>query len=432
MANQTKATGRNVYIVDGLRTPFIKFSGVPGPFSASDLSVNAGRPLLARQSFAPDAIDEVIVGCVNPSEKEANIARVIALRLGCGDKVPAFTVQRNCASGLQAIDNAFQSIQGGHSELVLAGGTEAMSRAPLLFPRSMAKWLGHFQKAKTIPMKLKTVAQFRPQNLVPVIALLQGLTDHVVNLNMGQTAEELAYLFDITRERMDQYAMNSHLRIIKAIENGEMDEVTPMFSYDGKVYEQDDGVRPSSTMEKLGKLKPAFEKFGKVTAGNSSQISDGAAWTILASEEAVERHRLPVLGKVVDIEWAALDPAVMGLGPVHAMTPLLQRNNLSLEDIDCVEINEAFAGQVLACVEAWDQTEYCQQALGLKDKVGRLSLEKLNPEGGAIAVGHPVGASGTRLPLHALKHLQHHQGKRALASLCIGGGQGGAVLLERV
>lgn len=423
---------REVFIVDGARTPFLKFKGVPGDFSASDLAVGAARPLLARQPFDAADFDQVIVGCVGPSEEEANIARIISLRLGCGDSVPAFTVQRNCASGLQSIDTAAQSIANGQCNLVLAGGTEAMSRAPLLYSRRMATWLGHFQKAKSVPKKLQAVAKFRPNMLVPVIALLKGLTDPVVNMNMGQTAEELAYQFGISREQADEYAMNSHLRAAKAYEQHALDEVTPLYSNKGDVYQQDDGVRPDSTMEKLAKLKPVFEKYGKVTPGNSSQISDGAAFVILASKEAVSRYNLPVLGKIKQVQWAALSPAIMGLGPVHAMSPILQHHNLSLADIDFIEINEAFAAQVLACREAWNDDAFCKEALGLDGKVGLIDLEKLNPDGGAIAMGHPVGASGTRLVLHILNKLHKTGGKRALASLCIGGGQGGAILLEKV
>ncbi len=433
MENKNSNTqSREVFVVDGSRTPFLKFKGVPGDFSASDMAVGAARPLLARQPFSPTAFDQVIVGCVGPSEEEANIARVISLRLGCGDKVPAFTVQRNCASGLQSIDNAAQSIASGQAQLVLAGGTEVMSRAPLLLSRRMATWMGHFQKARTIPNKLKVVAQFRPDLLVPVVALLKGLTDPVVNLNMGQTAEELAYLFNTTREDADKYAMNSHLRAMKAREHGELDEITPLYSYKGDVYLDDDGVRADSTMEKLAKLKPVFEKFGKVTPGNSSQLSDGSSFVILASAEAVSKHNLPVLGKIVQTHWAALEPSIMGLGPVHAMTPILQQNHLSLSDIDLIEINEAFAAQVIACVKAWASDEYCRESLGLDGKLGDVNMETLNPDGGAIAIGHPVGASGARLVLHALKKLHYTNGKRALASLCIGGGQGGAILLERV
>ncbi|MGE3319963.1 MAG: acetyl-CoA C-acetyltransferase [Candidatus Berkiella sp.] len=421
-----------VYVVDGARTPFLKMKGVPGPFSAADLGTQAAKALLAKQPFAPDAFDEVIVGCAGPSEEEANIARIIALRSGCGKKMSAYTVQRNCASGLQAIDNAVQSIQLGRSQLVLAGGAEAMSRAPLLYNKAMVFWLANLGRAKSPSQKLHSILKFRPKFLVPVIGLLKGLTDPVVNMNMGQTAEELAYLFHITRLQMDEYAANSHLRALAAFEEGLLGEIAPLYATDGTVYEQDDGVRTDSTVERLAKLKPVFDKHGSITAGNSSQISDGAAFVVLASEEAVDKYQLPVIAKVVDTHFAALDPTIMGLGPVHAMTPILARNNLALDDIDHMEINEAFAAQVIGCVRAWQDDKYCKEALGLKAAMGSVDMAKLNPEGGAIAIGHPVGASGARLVLHCANMLEKHKTKRALASLCIGGGQGGAILLERV
>ncbi len=425
-------SSRVVYVVDGARTPFLKVRGEPGPFSASDLAVSAGKALLARQPFTPDKFDQVVVGCAGPSEEEANIARIIALRLGCGNLVPAYTVQRNCASGLQAIDNAANSIRDGRCNLVLAGGCEAMSRAPLLYNNAMVKWLAKLRQARSVPDKLKSLIQFKPQFLVPVIALLKGLTDPVVNLNMGQTAEELAFRFDINRKTMDQFAMQSHLKAIQAQANSAFEEITPLYGTDGSVFEQDDGIRADSTIEKLAKLKPVFEKFGSITAGNSSQISDGGAFVILASADAVKKYKLPVLAKIVDVAWAALDPTIMGLGPIHAMTPLLKKNQLSLNDIDHIEINEAFAAQVLACAKAWEDPAYCKQFLGLDKVMGEINMDSLNPQGGAIAMGHPVGASGARLVLHCARMMEKNNSKLALASLCIGGGQGGAILLERV
>lgn len=413
---------RLVYIIDGLRTPFLKAKGQPGDFSAADLAVGAARPLLATQPFNPADLNDVIVGCVSPSEEEANIARIIALRLGCGHQVPAFTVQRNCASGLQAIDSAYQNILLGKSNLVLAGGTEAMSRTPLLYSRAMTMWFAQLNMAKNIPGKLKAFIKFRPQFLVPVIALLKGLTDPVVNLNMGQTAEEIAYRYKISRLEMDQYAAMSHLRAERAYQAGEMDEVTALYDRKGNVYQKDDGIRPDSSAEKLSKLKPVFEKFGTITAGNSSQITDGAAFVILASEEAVKQYGLKPMAVIRDIHWAALDPAIMGLGPVHAITPLLKKHHLGFSDVDHVEINEAFAAQIIGCLKAWASEEF---------GMGDLPRDILNPDGGAIAMGHPVGASGARLVLHCAKSLVRRKQQRAVASLCIGGGQGGAILIER-
>jgi acetyl-CoA C-acetyltransferase len=423
---------RRVHVVDGARTPFLKAKTGQGPFTGSDLAVNAGRALLLRQPFTPDAFDEVVVGAALPSADEANIARVISLRLGCGDKVPAWTVMRNCASGLQALDSAAVNIMAGRADLVLAGGTDAMSHAPLLFGSAMVNWLAQWYAAKSLGQRAGLAMKFRPAYLAPVIALLRGLTDPVVQLSMGSTAEIVAKRFGITRQMMDEYAVESHRRTAFAQDNARLTEVEPLYGPDGTVYAQDDGVRRDSSVEKLAKLKPVFERnYGNVTAGNSSQVTDGAAMLVLASDEAVEKYGLKPLGRIVDMHWGALDPSEMGLGPVHAITPLMQRHGYTWDDIDAVEINEAFAAQVLGCLAAWESEDYCRTHLGLDHAFGKLDRAKLNVDGGAIAIGHPIGASGARVALHALKVLERTGGKRAVASLCIGGGQGGAMLFER-
>lgn len=425
--------GRAVYIVDGCRTPFLKAKGKPGPFTASDLAVAAGRILLERQPFAATEFDEVVTGCAMPSPDEANIARVISLRLGCGKAVPAWTVMRNCGSGMQALDSAAQNITLGRQDLVLAGGVDAMSHAPLLFKEAMVVWLANWTQARTIGQKLKMLAQIKPGYLTPVIALIHGLTDPIVGLSMGQTAENLAFRFGITRRQMDEFAVRSHQRLTAAQAAHVLSEVTTIYDKNGRFYQNDDGVRADSTVEKLAKLKPFFDKkFGNVTAGNSSQITDGAALLILASADAVRRYQLPILGRIVDTAWAGVDPAEMGLGPVFASTALLQRHGLTRTDIDYWEINEAFAAQVLACLTAWDDAEFCRTNLGLTDKFGRIDDERLNIYGDATAMGHPIGASGARLVLQLIHILKSKNAKRGVATLCIGGGQGGAMLIENV
>ena len=425
--------GRAVYVIDGARTPFLKARNTPGPFSAADLAVAAGRPLLARQPFAPGALDEVILGCVMPGPDEANIARVAALRLGCGHQMPAWTVQRNCASGLQALDCAAQNIACGRSDLVLCGGVESMSHAPLLLDPKLVTWLGGWTAAQGIAERVKALGRLRPAHFKPVIGLLRGLTDPVVGLSMGQTAEILAHRFQINRAQMDAFALESHRRLASAQDQGRLEgEVENIYDSHGARYASDDGLRRDTDAEKLGRLKPVFDRpFGEITAGNSAQITDGAAWLILASEEAVRRYQLPLLGRIVDVAWAALDPAQMGLGPAHAMASLLARNHLQIQDIDYWEINEAFAAQVLACLAAWQDGDYCRDALGLDGPVGEIDRARLNVDGGAISIGHPVGASGARLSLHLLRVLQRSGARRGVASLCIGGGQGGAMLVER-
>lgn len=421
-----------VYVVDGSRTPFLKARGRPGPFHAVDLAIAAARPLLLRQNFAATAFDQVILGCVAAGPNEANIARVAALRLGCGEKVPAFTVQRNCASGMQALDSAFHDIAAGRSDLILAGGVEAMSHSPLLFKEAMVHWLADFNSAKTMLEKAKVIVQLRAHFFSPIISLIRGLTDPVIGFSMGHTAEEIAHRFSISRQQMDAYAVQSHQRLHAAHEAGYLDEIEVAYDSQGKFYDHDDGVRADSSVEKLAKLKPVFDKiFGAVTAGNSAQITDGAAWLILASEKSVKKYNLPVLGKITDSEWAGLAPSQMGLGPAHAIAPLLKRHKLSIKDIDYWEINEAFAAQVLAVKEALNDKKYCQEALNLSAAMGEIASERLNVDGGGVSIGHPVGASGARIVLHLLHVLKRTQSKRGVASLCIGGGQGGAMMIER-
>jgi acetyl-CoA C-acetyltransferase len=433
MSAQSTSPLRDVYIVDGARTPFLKAKGQPGPFSASDLAVTAGKQLLQRQPFQASELDEVVIGCVMPSPDEANIARVIALRLGCGPSVPAWTVQRNCASGMQAIDSAAKDIAMGKHDLVLAGGTEAMSHAPLLFNDDYAIWLSKLMGAKGFKKKMMEWLRFRPSYLKPVISILKGLTDATVNLSMGQTAENLAYRFNITRQEMDQFALESHQLVLQAQNKHFLEEVLPSYTSQGDFFLADDGVRADSSLEKLATLKPFFDrKFGSVTAGNSSQITDGAALLLLASEDAIRHYQLPVLAKISDIAWAGVDPAEMGLGPVYAVHQLLRNNRLNMQDIAFWEINEAFAAQVIGCLRAFESDSYCREFLNTQHALGTISRDRLNIDGGAVALGHPVGASGARIALHLAHVLRREQAEKGVAAICIGGGQGGALLIENV
>ena len=423
---------KTIYVVDGARTPFLKAQKGPGLFAASDLATQAGRALLLRQPFAPSDLDEVILGCAAPSADETNIGRMVALRLGCGEKVPGWTVMRNCASGMQAIDSAIANIQLGHADLVLAGGVDALSRAPLLYSDTMVRWFASMMGMRTVNQKIGHFFKLRPAALLtPVIGLMKGLTDPVLGLLMGQTAENLAWKFGIDRQQMDEFAVRSHQRALAGRVAGHFEEIVPLVDTQGKVYGEDDGVRPDASMAGMAKLKPFFDKkYGNITAANSSQITDGAAWLILASAEAVEKWKLQPLGQIIDSEWAGLDPAQMGLGPVHASTPILQRHGLALDDIEAWELNEAFAAQVLGCQAAWQSDEYCREQLGLPAALGKIDDEKMNVDGGAVSIGHPVGASGARIVLHLLHVLRRQKMKRGMATICIGGGLGGAMLVE--
>ncbi|WP_084044563.1 acetyl-CoA C-acetyltransferase (plasmid) [Ensifer sp. WSM1721] len=423
---------RPVYLVDGARTPFLRARNKPGPFTPVDLAVQCGRPLLMRLPFSPDEFDAVILGCVNVIADEMNPARVAALRLCMGTAITAFTVQINCGSGMQSIDTAFRMIETGKAELILAGGAEALSHAPLVLRREAAAWFGNFAAAKSPWEKTTALALFRPEMAKPVVGLERGLTDPITELNMGQTAEVIGHLFGITREAADAYALESHQRLAHAQNNGLLDgEVIPAISRGGMLYDHDDGVRPDTSMDKLAKLDPVFEKpYGNLTAGNSSQITDGACWVVLASEEAMRKHELTPLARIIDSEWSALDPSIMGLAPTLCSTELMKRRRLSREDIDLWELNEAFAAQVLACLAAWQDEEYCRDVLGLDGVFGGIERDRLNVDGGAISLGHPVGTSGNRLVLHLVKAMRRLGLRRGIATECIGGGQGGAMLLE--
>lgn len=421
-----------IYVVDGARTPFLKAQKGPGPFAASDLATLAGRALLLRQPFEPAELDEVILGCATPSPDETNIGRMAALRLGCGYKVPGWTVMRNCASGMQAIDSAIANIRCGRSRLVLAGGVDALSRAPLLYQDAAVRWFATMASLRTPGQKLAHFLKLRPAALLnPVIGLMKGLTDPTVGLLMGQTAENLAWRFGIDRRRMDEYSVRSHRRALEARAAGRFGEIVPVVDAQGRVHAEDDGVRADASLDGMAKPKPFFDrKYGRVTAANSSQITDGAAWVLLAPESEVRRRKLEPLGRIVDSHWAGLAPEQMGLGPVHAATPILQRHGLALRDIDYWELNEAFAAQVLACLAAWQDDAYCREQLELPGALGGIDEDRINVDGGAVAIGHPVGASGARIVLHLLQVLKREGARRGIATICIGGGLGGAMLLE--
>jgi acetyl-CoA C-acetyltransferase len=425
-------SGRPVYLIDGARTPFLKARGKPGPFSPVDLAVQCGRPLLLRQNMPPDAFDQVILGCVNVVPTEMNPARVAALRLGMGESMPAFTVQINCGSGMQSADVAYRYIADGSNQLILAGGTEALSHAPLVLQRQAVDWLAQTQQAKSLGQRLAALGRFKARYLKPNISLKEGLIDPIVGLSMGQTAEVIAHLFGVTRAEADAYAVSSHQRLAHAWDQGWLDnEVEPAISPDGQLFNRDDGLRPDSSVESLSKLKPVFERpYGQVTAGNSSQVTDGASWLIMASAEAVEKYQLEPKAVIRDSHWSALDPQIMGLGPALSAGAILQRHNYDLDDIDLWEINEAFAAQVLACLAAWEDADFCREQLGREEPLGRLQRDKLNVDGGAIALGHPVGTSGNRILLHLMNALQRRGLKRGIATECIGGGQSGAMLIE--
>lgn len=420
-----------MYIYQATRTAFTRMGTSFAKLGAADLGKHAVSSLLTQSDIDPGVIDEVIIGCVCQPADAANVARVIALRAGIPNHVIAATVHRNCASGMEAITSAYERMTAGKGELFVVGGAESMTNAPFIYRRSAVAKFAKLGKARGTVAKLKALASFRPSDFSPIVGLQVGLTDPVVGLNMGETAEVLAREFNITREEQDAFAASSHKKALAARDQLD-DEISTVY-VDGHAVSEDNGLREDSTPEKLATLRPVFEKnTGSVTAGNSSQITDGAAVLLVGSEAIGEKLGLTPLGKLRGYAYAGCDPKRMGLGPVLAMRKLFaEQPDLSLDKADIIEINEAFAAQVLACVKAAASESEAHKA-GLDKPLGEIPMEKLNRRGGAIAMGHPVGATGARLVLTALHQLHTENKKHALTTLCIGGGQGAALWIERI
>lgn len=422
-----------IAIIGGLRTPMTKAGGSLRSLQADELGAKVTKEILVRNNVDANLIDEVIFGNVAQPGHAANIARIIALKSSIPNHVPAFTVHRNCASGMESITNATSKILNGEAQIILAGGVESMSNIPLLFNKKMTNFFEKLFKSRTVGAKLRTLLSFRLGFLKPIIGVQQGLTDPISGMMMGCTAEVLAKEFSISRKEQDEFALKSHKKAENAIKkNIFSEEILPIYDENKKIMiEEDDGVRKGQTIEALTKLKPYFEKkTGTVTVGNSSQLTDAAAAVILMKESKAKELGLKVDGYLRDFAYAGLDPERMGLGPVYASSKLFDKTNLTMTDIDLVEINEAFAAQALACQKAFASKEFAKKYLNKSEKIGIIKDSILNVNGGAIALGHPVGMTGTRLVIHALKELHRRGKQRGLATLCIGGGQGAALILE--
>ncbi|HSY09828.1 MAG TPA: thiolase family protein [Candidatus Dormibacteraeota bacterium] len=418
-------------IVDGIRTPFCKMGTELTSLGADELGCITVNALLTRTGIDPALIDEVIFGCVAQPADAMNIARVISLRAGIPKSVPAFTVHRNCASGFEAITQAREKLCSGRGSIFVVGGTESMSNIPLLFNSSAVKKFSKLARAKTLIERFNALAVFRPSDFKPRIGLQLGLTDPVCGLNMGETAEVLAREFKISRAAQDEFSLQSHQRAAAARDKL-AGEICPVFQ-NGNAITKDNGIRENQSLEALAKLKPQFDREnGTVTAGNASQITDGAVALLVMGEQRAKELGFAPLGILAGYAYAGCDPARMGLGPVFAIARAEEQTRLTLADADIIEINEAFAAQVLAVIQCATSEEFAQKNLHRDKPLGEISPDKLNVNGGAIALGHPVGATGARLVLTALKELKRRNARRALVSLCVGGGQGAALWLERM
>lgn len=409
-------------IVDGVRTPFVKSGTILKDVPAYELGRIVVQELLAKTEFDARHISEVIFGNVIQPAEAVNIGRVISLLSGIPQDKIASTVHRNCASGMESVTTAYEKISAGTREIIIAGGTESMSNSPLLFDKKFGDLLLELKKSKTIIEKLKNLLKFRPSHFKPKFGLALGLTDSTSGLNMGQTAELLAKEFGITRKEQDEFSLTSHLNAIKA-KDKLREEIVPVYvppEYK-KWIDYDNGPRENQTIEALAKLPPYFDRHtGSVTVGNSCQVTDGAVALLVMKESKAKELGYEPLGYLRYFFYVGLDPKRMGLGPAYAIPAVLKKAGLTLKDIQLIEINEAFAAQIIAC-----------ERLMISNNVGKINREILNVNGGAIALGHPVGATGGRLILTLLKEMKRRNLTLGLASLCVGGGQGAALILER-
>ncbi|MEU1541077.1 thiolase family protein [Actinacidiphila glaucinigra] len=389
-----------VFLIDGARTPQGRYGGALASVRPDDLAALVVGEAVGRAGIPAESVDEVILGAANQAgEDNRDVARMAALLAGLPHTVPGYTVNRLCASGLTAVASAAQAIRSGEADLVVAGGVESMTRAPWVMAKPGTPWAKPGEVHDTSLGWRFTNPRFTPKD----------------TLSMGETAEEVAALDGITRADSDAFALRSHQRAVAAQEAGRFDrEIVPVAVKGGEVT-RDEGPRPSTTLEKLGSLRTIFREDGIVTAGSSSPLSDGAAALVVAGRAAVERYGLTPRARIVTTATAGVEPHLMGLGPVPATEKALARAGWQTGDLDAVELNEAFAAQALAVVRRL-----------------KLDEERVNADGGAIALGHPLGCSGARILLTLLGRLEREGGRRGLATLCVGVGQGVAMLVERV
>jgi len=425
---------KEVVIIDGLRTPYAKAGTALKDITADELGAAVVKEIVMRTGIDREMIDEVIVGNAGMPAEAANIARVIALRAGIPERIPAYSVQRNCASGMQAAASAYAQILSGMTEIAVVAGVESMSNFGFYTTKKLRDVFMAISRSKSIGAKAAAILSLRPRDFVPVVGLNLGLTDPISGLNMGQTAEVLVRDFGITRREQDEYALQSHKLWTAANEAGKFkNEIIPLYAPPKfEAIEEDFGPRKNQTMDALEKLKPFFDKkFGTVTAGNSSPITDGAASALIMSADKAKSLGFKHLGTIKAVAFAGLDPSRMGLGPVFATHKVLKIAGMHMRDIELIEFNEAFAAQVYACEKAAVSNEFFSKHLRGDKPIGEFRRDIMNVNGGAIAIGHPVGSSGLRIVITLLKEMERRGLATGLATLCIGGGQGGAIIVER-
>ena len=423
----------DVVIIGGFRSAFVPAGGAFKDISAGELGAHVFKELVYRFGIPVKEVKEVIAGCAGGPSDEANPARVMALLAGLPEKTSAFSVQRNCASALESITSAFVRLKAGEEDMILAGGAESMSGYPLLFSKGLAQIFGDFIKSKTLSKKLKVLSWLKLKDLKPRISLVEGLTDPFVGLSMGQTAEVLSKEFGITREAQDRYALTSHQKAIKAKQKGVFAEEIAPLSAGKNFVDEDQGPRENQSLEKLSKLRPYFDrKYGTVTVGNACPVTDGAAALWMMTWKKAKSLNLKPSARVCSFAYAGCSPKRMGLGPLFSTALALKAVGLKLGDIDLIELNEAFSAQVLACLKAFASKKFAEENLNQSEALGEVDLKKLNVNGGAIALGHPVGATGARLVLTLMNEMKRRHSRYGLAALCIGGGQGGSLILEHL
>lgn len=422
--------GRRVAIVGGIRTPFARSGTVLRDAAAVDLARHAARELVYRTELDGTLVDEVIVGQVVPSVLTPNVAREVSLLPQFPRSIPAYTLNRACASAAQAITNAADQIRLGHADVIIAGGVESLSDIPVLHSRRFSRLLVEASKARTLGQRLSLFASVRPRDFVPVTP---AIAEPSTGESMGQSAEKMAKENGITREAQDQLALQSHVRAAAGTADGRLTaEIAPWFGATDDVLTSDNGIRTDTSLEQLAKLRPVFDRnYGTVTAGNSSPLTDGAAMVLLMAEDVARAHGYEPLAYLRSYAVAAVDPGwQLLMGPAFAVPRVLQRAGLTWSNLGLVEIHEAFAAQVLSNVQAWGSSLWAER-LGLPGPVGEVDWERTNVMGGSIAIGHPFGATGARIVTTLANEMRRRDVEFGLISICAQGGMGSALVLER-